>query len=879
MPDFAREVITVTLEDEMRKSYLDYAMSVIVGRALPDIRDGLKPVHRRVLFAMVGLSNDYNKPYKKSARIVGDVIGKYHPHGESAVYDAIVRMAQPFSLRYMLINGQGNFGSIDGDAPAAMRYTEIRMMRIAHELLLDLDKETVDFAPTYDNAEKEPLVLPARIPNLLINGSSGIAVGMATNIPPHNIGEVINAVLAVIDNSDISIDELMHHLSGPDFPTGGFICGRSGIRQAYHTGRGSVVMRARCVIEKDDKSGQERIVANELPYMVNKAALLEKIAELVKGKRIEGISELRDESDKDGMRMVIVLKRGEIGEVVLNNLYQFTRLQSSFGINMVALSEGSPMLANIKQILDAFIRHRRDVVTRRSVFELRKAREKAHLLEGQAVALASVDEVIKLIKTSHTPADAKQALMNKAWLPGTAIKMLQSAKLSDEETSSNTSAHITRPDNLPDEFGLFKDGYHLSPAQAQAILDLRLHRLTTLEQDKILVDYGALIETIKELLDILSNPDHLVAVIREELIEIRERYSDGRRTEILDQEGNLDMEDLITEEDVVVTLSHAGYAKYQAMDTYRAQRRGGKGKAATSVKEEDFVDKLFIASTHDTLLCFSTRGKVYWIKVYRLAEAGRIARGKPIINMLPLDEGERISSVLPVRSYDKDRYVVMATTKGIVKKIALDQFSRPRNSGIIAIRLKSGDELIGTEIIAQGHHVMLFSDAGKVVRFHERDLRLIGRATAGVRGIRMKEKDRVISLLTIDPDAEERGDCALITTRNGYGKRTVLSQFAVRKRGGKGIISIQTTKRNGRVAGANLVVDSDEVMLITTGGTLVRTRVNGVSIVGRNTQGVRLIRLSKKEQLIEVETIAAIGESDDDLAEAEAQDSILPKDA
>ncbi len=870
MADFAREVIAVTLEDEMRRSYLDYAMSVIVGRALPDIRDGLKPVHRRVLFAMSELGNDYNKPYKKSARVVGDVIGKYHPHGDTAVYDTIVRMAQPFSLRYMLVDGQGNFGSIDGDAPAAMRYTEVRMTRLAHELLTDLEKETVDFIQNYDNSEKEPTVLPTRVPNLLVNGSSGIAVGMATNIPPHNLAEVITAVLALIDNADIGIDELIGHLPGPDFPTAGFICGRHGIRQAYHTGRGSVVMRARCSIERDEKGGRERIVVNELPYMVNKAALLEKIAELVKEKRIEGITELRDESDKDGMRVAIDLRRGEMGEVVLNNLYQYTKLQSVFGVNMVALSRGRPVLADLKQMLGAFIRHRRDVVTRRSVFELRKAREKAHVLEGQAVALANVDEVIALIKASRTPADAKQALMAKAWQPGAVTGMLQRAEVQNAGQPDESGTYITRPDDLAPEFGLFDDGYRLSQVQAQAILDLRLNRLTALEQGKIITDYKALIGRIGELLGILSDPDRLTAVIREELVEIRERYGDGRRTEILEEEGDLDMEDLITEEDVVVTLSHAGYAKYQAMDTYRVQRRGGRGKAAASVRQEDFVDKLFVASTHDTLLCFSTRGKVYWLKVYRLPEAGRIARGRPIVNMLPLEEGERISSVLPVRTYDKDRYVIMATARGVIKKTALENFSRPRNNGIIAVRLKSDDELIGTEIIGAGHHVMLFSDRGKVVRFHESDLRSIGRVAAGVRGIRLKGRDRVISLLTIAPDAEQRGDCVLVATMNGYGKRTALDQFPVRKRGGQGVISIQTTQRNGRVASAILVDANDEVMLITTGGKLVRTRVSDISAVGRNTQGVRLIRLSGKEQLIEVEPIVGINGDAPEAEEARA---------
>ena len=861
MADFAREVIAVTLEDEMRKSYLDYAMSVIVGRALPDMRDGLKPVHRRVLYAMSELGNDYNKAYKKSARVVGDVIGKYHPHGDSAVYDTIVRMAQPFSLRYLLVDGQGNFGSIDGDSPAAMRYTEVRMTQIAHELLSDLDKETVDFLPNYDNSEKEPTVLPTQVPNLLVNGSSGIAVGMATNIPPHNLREVIAATLALMDNPAISIDELIGYLPGPDFPTAGFICNRQGIQQAYHTGRGSIVMRARCEIEKDGKSGRERIVASELPYMVNKAALLEKIVELVKEKRLEGIAELRDESDKDGIRMVVDIKRGAIGDVVLNNLYRHTRLQSAFSVNMVALLEGRPVLTNLKQALETFVRHRRDVVTRRSIFELRKAREKAHVLEGQAVALASVDEVIALIKASRTPADAKRALMEKVWPPGAVLEMLQRAESTTPAPTSGGTRHVTRPDNLASEFGLFTDGYRLSAMQAQAILDLRLNRLTALEQDKIIIDYKALVKRIDELLEILSDPDRLSAVVRGEVVRIGERYGDDRRTVILDKAGDFEMEDLIPEEDVVVTLSHGGYAKYQAIDIYRAQRRGGKGKSAASVKEEDFVDKLFIASTHDTLLCFSTSGKVYWLKVYRLPESGRTARGRPLVNMLPLEDGERVSAVLPVRNYDSNHYVVMATAKGIVKKTALANFSRPRSNGIIALRLKSGDELVGTEIIGDGGYVMLFSDSGKVVRFHESDLRTTGRTAIGVRGIRLSGEGQVISLLVTGPDAGGHGESVLVATVNGYGKCTTLDRFPVHKRGGRGVISIKTTERNGRVASAILVDVDSEVMLITTGGKLVRTRVHDISTVGRNTQGVRLIRLSGQEKLIEVEPMAGIGDS------------------
>ena len=850
MTDFAREIIAVTLEEEMRKSYLDYAMSVIVGRALPDIRDGLKPVHRRVLFAMRELGNDHNKPHKKSARIVGEVIGKYHPHGESAVYDAIVRMAQPFSLRYMLIDGQGNFGSVDGDAPAAMRYTEVRMMRIAHQLLADLDKETVDFIPNYDGSEKEPLVFPTRVPNLLVNGSSGIAVGMATNIPPHNLGEVIDAVLALIDNPDISIEELMEHLPGPDFPTAGFICGRQGIEEAYRTGRGKVVMRARCVVEKDEKGAGERIVVNELPYMVNKAVLLQKIAGLVKEKRIDGIAGLRDESDKDGMRVVMETKRGEASEVILNKLYKFTSLQSAFNVNMVALAEGGPLLVNIKQALEAFVRHRRDVITRRSVFELRKARAKAHLLEGYAVALANLDAVIELIKASPSPADARQALMDSVWLPGKVIEMLQDAKT---ETGSG-AGWITRPDDLEPGFGLLDDSYRLSPAQAQAILELRLHRLTALEQDRIFIDYKALVERIGELLEVLSNPDSLTDVVREELVEIRNLHGDDRRTEILEEEGGVELEDLVKEEDVVVTLSHRGYAKYQPLDTYRAQRRGGKGKTATSVKEEDFVEKLFIAGTHDTLLCFSTHGKVYWLKVYYLPRAGRIAQGKPIVNMLPLADGERISSVLPVKDFDQDCHVIMATAKGVVKKVELSSFSRPRRSGIIAVRLKPEDELIGTEIVDSRHHIMLFSDIGKAIRFRASDLRSIGRQAQGVKGMNLGEKSRVVSLLTIDAGQQE-DKCVLVATENGFGKRTAVTQFPPRNRGGKGVISIRTSPRNGLVTGAVLGGEDDEAMLITAGGKLIRVRLRDVSLVGRNTQGVRLIRLYGKQRLVMVEPV------------------------
>ena len=837
MAEFAKEVLPVNLEDEMRQSYLDYAMSVIVGRALPDVRDGLKPVHRRVLYAMSELGNDWNKPYKKSARVVGDVIGKYHPHGDTAVYDTIVRMAQPFSLRYMLIDGQGNFGSVDGDAPAAMRYTEVRMSRIAHELLADLDKETVDFVPNYDESEREPAVFPTRIPNLLVNGSAGIAVGMATNIPPHNLGEVVDACIALIDDPDIDIRGLMAHVPGPDFPTGAIIRGVRGIQEAYLTGRGRVRVRARTEIESDDK-GRQTIVVTELPYQVNKARLLEKIAELVKDRKIEGIANLRDESDKEGMRMVIELKRGEVAEVVLNNLYAHTQLQTVFGINMVALVDGQPRLLNLKEMLEAFIRHRREVVTRRTVFELRKARERAHILEGLAVALANIDEVIALIKASPGRAEARAELMARTWDPGLVTAML-------ERTGSTAS----RPDNLEPGLGLTGDGYRLSEAQAQAILDLRLHQLTSLEQDKITDEYQQLLDRIGDLLEILSNPDRLMQVIRDELTEVREQFSDARRTEISEDEADLSLEDLITEEDVVVTLSHAGYAKAQPLSEYSAQRRGGRGKSATAVKEEDFVDKLFIASTHDTILCFSSRGKAYWLKVYQLPQAGRAARGKPIVNLLPLEEDERINAVLPVREYADDQYIFMATASGTVKKTPLSAFSRPRSSGIIALELREGDRLVDVALTDGERDVMLFSDAGKAIRFHESDVRPMGRTAAGVRGIRLQPEQRLIALIIAD-----EGD-VLTATENGYGKRTPVDEYPIHKRGGQGVISIQASERNGRVVGATLVSEGDEVMLITNAGTLVRTRVAEISRMGRNTQGVRLIRLGEGEKLVGIDAI------------------------
>ena len=852
MASIAKEILSVNLEDEMRKSYLDYAMSVIVGRALPDVRDGLKPVHRRTLYAMHVLGNDWNKPYKKSARVVGDVIGKYHPHGDTAVYDTIVRMAQDFSMRYTLVDGQGNFGSVDGDAPAAMRYTEVRMSKIAHEVLADLDKETVDFIPNYDENESEPSVLPSRVPNLLVNGSSGIAVGMATNIPPHNLGEVVNACIAMIQNPELSITEIMELVPGPDFPTAAIINGKKGIVEAYQTGRGRIYLRARSHVETDDKTGRETIVVTELPYQVNKARLIEKIAELVKEKRLEGIAPngLRDESDKDGMRIVIELRRGEVSEVILNNLYKHTQMQNVFGINMVALVDGQPRLLNIKQILQAFLRHRRDVVTRRSLFELRKARDKAHVLEGQAVALANIDPVIELIKASSTPADAKQALVATAWLPGAVIDMLEKA-----------GAGSSRPESLPPQFGLRDGKYYLSEVQAQAILDLRLHRLTGLEQEKIVKDYSELLEVIAGLLGILESPDRLMEVIREELEEIKEKYDDKRKTEITTTQVDLGIEDLIQEEDVVVTLSHAGYAKAQPLDVYRAQRRGGRGKAATSVKEEDFVDNLFVANTHDTILCFSSLGKVYWLKVYELPQSGRTSRGKPIVNLLPLQEDERINAILPVKDFEQDAFVFMATSKGTVKKTPLKDFSRPRSSGIIALELRDNDHLIGVEITGNKHQIILVASTGKAIKFDEDDVRPMGRTAAGVRGIRINEANQVISLITVQPDDTDHQ--VLLGTERGFGKRTPVTDFPVQKRGGQGVIAIQTTERNGAVVGADLVSDDDETMLITNRGTLVRTQVRDISSMGRNTQGVTLIRLGDGEQLTEIEAIITLSDESD----------------
>jgi DNA gyrase subunit A len=857
MSEIALELDSIGIEEEMKQSYLDYAMSVIVGRALPDVRDGLKPVHRRVLYAMRELGNSWNSPYKKSARIVGDVIGKYHPHGDTAVYDTMVRMAQPFSMRYMLVDGQGNFGSVDGDPPAAMRYTEVRMAKIAHEMLADLEKETVDFIPNYDESESEPAVLPTKIPALLVNGSSGIAVGMATNIPPHNLTEILNACIAMIDNPAIELDEIMQHVPGPDFPTAAMINGARGIGEAYRTGRGKVYMRARADIETNDDTGQQSIVVKELPYQVNKARLLEKIAELVKEKKIEGISALRDESDKDGMRMVVVLKRGEVPEVVLNNLYQQTQMQTVFGINMVAIVDGQPRTLNLLEILDAFIRHRREVVTRRSIFDLRKARERAHILEGLATALANIDEVIELIKSSPSPAEAKESLLSRGWASEMILDMLGAA-----------GAEASRPENLPEELGLVDGKYFLSPVQAQAILDMRLHRLTGLEQDKILDEYREVLAWIGELLAILGDPDNLMAVIREELVKIIEEYGDERRTEILDTHLDLTLEDLITEEEMVVTLSHAGYAKTQQLDTYQAQKRGGKGKAATAMKDEDFIEHLFVANTHDTLLCFSSAGKVYWKKVYELPQGGRTARGKPIVNLLPLDEGERINAVLPIREYEADKFIFMATASGTVKKTSLVDYSRPRQNGIIAVDLKEGDQLVDVALTDGNSDVMLFSSAGKVIRFPETDVRPMGRVSRGVRGMRIADDERIIALII----AQEEG-AILTATEFGFGKRTQLAEYRVQGRGGQGIISIQTSERNGSVVGAVQVCQEDQIMLITNGGTLVRTPVRDVSMVGRNTQGVKLINLTKDEKLVGLERV--LEEEDEEAINGVADDADL----
>jgi DNA gyrase subunit A len=856
--EMAREILPVNIEDELKQSYMDYAMSVIVGRALPDVRDGLKPVHRRVLFAMNELSNDWNKAYKKSARVVGDVIGKYHPHGDSAVYDTIVRMAQEFSLRYMLVDGQGNFGSIDGDSAAAMRYTEIRMSKIAHALLADLDKETVDFVDNYDGTERIPAVLPTRVPNLLVNGSSGIAVGMATNIPPHNLREVVAGCLATLDNPEISVDELMQYIPGPDFPTGAQINGRAGIVQAYRTGRGRIYVRAKAEVVTDEGKGKDTIIIHEIPYQLNKARLIERIAELVKEKKLEGITELRDESDKDGLRVVIELRRGEVGDVVLNNLYAQTQLQSVVGINMVALVDGEPKVLNLKQMIDAFVRHRREIVTRRTVYLLRKARERGHVLEGLAIALANIDAVIELIKSSPTAADAREGLMARSWAPGDVMAMLERA-----------GADACRPDELPDQYGLIQEQYHLSPAQAQAILDLRLHRLTGLEHEKLLQEYADKIAEIADYLDILGDPDRLKQVIREELEALVEEFGDERRTQISDSAHDLTVEDLITEEDRVVTISHGGYAKTQSLTDYQAQRRGGTGKSATAVKDEDFIEHLLIASTHATILCFSNLGKVYWLKVFHIPLASRSARGRPMVNLLPLDEGERITSILPIEGYETDHFIFMATSNGTVKKTDMSLFSRQRSVGLRAIELDEDDVLVGTAVTDGTQDIMLFSSEGKVVRFPESAVRAMGRTARGVRGIRLGDGHRLISLLV-----PQSGSKILTVSENGYGKRSETSEFPVKGRGTKGVIGMTTSSRNGPLVGAEQVWDGDEIMLISNQGTAVRTRVEEVSVQGRNTQGVRVIRTRDGEALVSVSRIA---EDDIDKGSALDLDAVDPR--
>jgi len=861
MSEIAREVLPVNLEDEMRQSYLDYAMSVIVGRALPDVRDGLKPVHRRVLYAMRELGNEYNKPYKKSARVVGDVIGKYHPHGDTAVYDAIVRMAQPFSMRYLLVDGQGNFGSVDGDMPAAMRYTEVRMSRMAGELLADIDGETVDFVPNYDESLTEPAVMPSRVPNLLVNGSSGIAVGMATNIPPHNLTEVINACIAVIDDPEISLAGLMQHVPGPDFPTAGIINGAQEIVSAYKSGRGRLSIRARTHFEEVGRGDRQAIIVTELPYQVNKARLIERIADLVRDKQIEGIANdgLRDESDKDGMRIVIELRRGENAEVVLNNLYAQTPLETVFGINMVALLDGQPRLLSLKEMLEAFIRHRREVVTRRTVFDLAKARDRAHLLEGLAVALANIDEVIALIKASPTPAEAKLGLLGRLWLSGAVPEMLARA--------NNVS---TRPKDLAAEVGLQREagGYRLSEAQAQAILEMRLNRLTGLEQDKIVAEYGELLSQIIDLSDILARAERLTEVVRAELLAIRDEYGDARRTEINRDHIDLATEDLIEPQDVVVTLSHAGYAKSQPLTEYQTQRRGGRGKTATTVKDEDFIEKLFVAHTHDTLLCFSNRGRVYWLRVFELPQAGRGARGKPLVNLMPLEEGEKINALLPVKQFDDEHFVFMATSHGTVKKTPLSAYSRPRPSGIIAVDLRDSDRLVGVGLTDGKRDIILCSNGGKAIRFAEDEVRPMGRDATGVRGIKLAEGQEVISLVVV-------GDGLILTASDpGYGKLTPLEDFPLHGRGGQGVIALQTTERNGATVAALQLQTDQEMMMISSSGTLVRTGVAQISIVGRNTQGVRLIRLDDGERLVSVEGIASLGhDAEEGATPADAIDS------
>jgi DNA gyrase subunit A len=855
MSDFAREILPITIEDEMQESYLSYAMSVIIGRALPDVRDGLKPVHRRVLFAMNDLNNGWNKPYKKSARIVGDVIGKYHPHGDTAVYDTMVRMAQPFSLRYMLIDGQGNFGSVDGDLPAAMRYTEVRMSKIAHELLIDLDKETVNFTPNYDGSEHEPDVLPTRLPNLLINGSSGIAVGMATNIPPHNISETINACLALIDDDSLDVSALMEHISGPDFPTYGIINGTSGIREAYETGRGRVQVRSKVGVETD-KSGKSAIIVHELPYQVNKAKLVERIAELVKEKKIEGITALRDESDKDGMRVVIEIRRGEVPEVIINNLYKQTDMQTVFGINMVALIDGQPKLMGLKEILLAFIKHRREVVTRRTIYELRKARNRAHLLEGLTVALTSIDEMIDLIKSSPSPAVAKERILERKWPIGEVEKLLERVELKD-----------IRPEELEEGFGAIDSIYMLSPIQAQAILEMRLHRLTGLEQDKIIAEYKELINQIADYLDILRNPDRLTAVVKEELVEVLEKFGDERRTVIDHSYQDLDAEDLIAQEDRIITLSQDGYIKTQPLSDYQAQRRGGRGKSATQMKENDEVGQMIVASTHDMLLFFSNRGRLYWKKTWQLPLASRGAKGKPIVNVLPVQEDEHITSILPVSEFTDDQYVFMATKKSTVKRVALTNFSRPRANGIIAVNLKDEDEIVGTALTDGEQDIMLFSNIGKAIRFDENDVRVMERQAGGVRGMKLKEDMSVISM-----QVARKETLILTVTENGFGKCTPVDDYPTINRGGQGVISIKTSERNGNVVSSVAVTPDQEVVLITSKATLVRTRVAEISVVGRNTQGVKLINVGKGELVVGI-AVVDVKEEDEFIEEVDGEET------